>query len=88
MSSWGVGQQASGSVALPHPQPHAPSPPHPAEQLHPAAFEEAARGKLHLISRMQEGYDHSYFTIATFIDDHVAFHAKHLLGGGGDGGSS
>lgn len=27
---------------------------------------------------MQEGYDHSYFTIATFIDDHIAFHAKHL----------
>jgi S-formylglutathione hydrolase len=28
---------------------------------------------------MQPGYDHSYFTIATFIDDHIAFHAKHLL---------
>lgn len=22
----------------------------------------------------------SYFTIATFMDDHLAFHAKHLLG--------
>ena len=22
----------------------------------------------------------SYFTIATFVDDHLAFHAKHLLG--------
>jgi len=22
----------------------------------------------------------SYFTIATFMDDHIAFHAKHLLG--------
>lgn len=47
-------------------------------QLHPWAFEEAARGKLAVQSRMQEGYDHSYFTIATFIDDHIAFHAKHL----------
>lgn len=28
--------------------------------------------------RMQEGYDHSYFFIASFIDDHIAFHAKHL----------
>jgi hypothetical protein len=48
-------------------------------QLHPGAFEEAAAGKLQLTSRMQPGYDHSYFTIATFIDDHIAFHAKHLL---------
>jgi len=25
--------------------------------------------------RLQEGYDHSYFFISTFIDDHVAHHA-------------
>lgn len=25
--------------------------------------------------RMQEGYDHSYFFIASFIDEHIAFHA-------------
>lgn len=23
---------------------------------------------------------HSYFTISTFIDDHLAFHARHLKG--------
>ena len=28
--------------------------------------------------RMQEGYDHSYFFIATFIDDHLRFHAGNL----------
>jgi S-formylglutathione hydrolase len=28
--------------------------------------------------RMQEGYDHSYFFISTFIGDHFAHHAKHL----------
>jgi S-formylglutathione hydrolase len=28
--------------------------------------------------RMQEGYDHSYFFISTFIADHVRFHARHL----------
>ena len=28
--------------------------------------------------RMQPGYDHSYFFIATFIADHVAWHAKRL----------
>lgn len=28
--------------------------------------------------RMQEGYDHSYFCISTFIDDHINFHADAL----------
>ncbi|TAA40392.1 S-formylglutathione hydrolase [Corallincola spongiicola] len=28
--------------------------------------------------RMQPGYDHSYFFIASFIDDHLHFHAEHL----------
>jgi S-formylglutathione hydrolase len=28
--------------------------------------------------RMQEGYDHSYFFIASFVAEHVAFHAAHL----------
>jgi S-formylglutathione hydrolase len=28
--------------------------------------------------RMQDGYDHSYFFIASFIEDHLRFHARHL----------
>ena len=28
--------------------------------------------------RMQEGYDHSYYFIASFIEDHLRFHAHHL----------
>ena len=28
--------------------------------------------------RMQEGYDHSYFFIATFMADHIAWHAERL----------
>jgi S-formylglutathione hydrolase len=28
--------------------------------------------------RMQDGYDHSYFFIATFVEDHLRFHARHL----------
>lgn len=28
--------------------------------------------------RMQKGYDHSYFFIATFMEDHIAFHAEAL----------
>lgn len=30
------------------------------------------------VLRMQKGYDHSYFTIATFIEDHIAMHAEAL----------
>ncbi|GAB4819149.1 hypothetical protein N2152v2_006195 [Parachlorella kessleri] len=47
-------------------------------QLHPWAFEKAIEGKVQLTSRMQEGYDHSYFFISTFVADHLQFHAKHL----------
>ncbi|WP_368185252.1 S-formylglutathione hydrolase [Aestuariibius sp. HNIBRBA575] len=28
--------------------------------------------------RLQKGYDHSYFFISTFIEDHIAFHAEAL----------
>ena len=31
-----------------------------------------------LTLRWHEGYDHSYFFIASFIGDHLAFHARHL----------
>ena len=31
-----------------------------------------------VIYRSQIGYDHSYFFIASFIEDHLRFHAKHL----------
>ncbi len=47
-------------------------------QLHPWAFEEAAAGKLHLKSNLRVGYDHSYYFIGTFIEEHIKFHAKHL----------
>jgi S-formylglutathione hydrolase len=30
--------------------------------------------------RMQAGYDHSYHFVATFIEEHIAFHAEHLYG--------
>lgn len=31
--------------------------------------------------RMQKGYDHSYFFISTFMEDHVTFHAEALYAG-------
>ncbi|MCV2881676.1 S-formylglutathione hydrolase [Actibacterium sp. XHP0104] len=30
--------------------------------------------------RMQKGYDHSYFFVSSFIEDHIAFHAEALYG--------
>lgn len=31
--------------------------------------------------RMQSGYDHSYFFVASFMEEHVTFHAEALWGG-------
>ena len=50
-----------------------------AEQLQPAKLAELARQRdWPLTLRIQPGYDHSYFTIATFIEDHLRFHAEYL----------
>ncbi len=50
-----------------------------AEQLFPHKLQAAcaARG-IPLTLRMQDGYDHSYHFIATFIGEHLAFHARAL----------
>lgn len=51
-----------------------------ADQLQPAVFAEAARQKdWPLTLRIQPGYDHSYYFIASFIEDHLRFHAEHLF---------
>jgi S-formylglutathione hydrolase len=49
------------------------------EQLRPQLFVEAARrAGQPMTLRMQEGYDHSYFFIASFIGDHLAWHKRGL----------
>ncbi|WP_338461659.1 S-formylglutathione hydrolase [Synechococcus elongatus IITB7] len=50
-----------------------------AGQLLPQNLEQAAQaaGKA-LTLRYQPGYNHSYFFIASFIDDHLRFHAEQL----------
>jgi S-formylglutathione hydrolase len=49
------------------------------EQLRPGALEAAAEASGYpLTLRRQEGYDHSYFFISSFVDDHLRFHALHL----------
>ena len=48
-------------------------------ELQPARFEEACRASGQALElRMQPGYDHSYFFIATFMEDHLRHHARHL----------
>jgi len=49
------------------------------EQLKPQALVHAAqKSGTQLTLNMHEGYDHSYFFIASFIEEHIAFHAGHL----------
>ena len=49
------------------------------EQLKTHLIEEASSAANYPIEvRMQEGYDHSYYFIASFIEDHLRFHAAHL----------
>jgi len=48
-------------------------------QLLPENFVKAAEGKGKINVRWQDGYDHSYFTIASFADDHVNHAARYLL---------
>jgi S-formylglutathione hydrolase len=51
------------------------------EQLKPELLAEAAKAAGQTLTlRMQPGYDHSYFFMASFIADHVAFHAARLKG--------
>jgi S-formylglutathione hydrolase len=50
-----------------------------AEQLHPEALRAACAAAGHpLVLRMQPGYDHSYFFIASFIEEHLRHHAAAL----------
>ena len=52
-----------------------------AEQLKPELLEAACAAAGHpLTLRMQPGYDHSYYFIATFMGDHVRHHASAMKG--------
>ncbi len=47
--------------------------------LRPWLFEEAIKGTdIKLTLRMHERYDHSYYFISTFMDDHLKWHAERL----------
>jgi S-formylglutathione hydrolase len=50
-------------------------------QLKPWLFEAACSDAGQPVElRMQEGYDHSYYLMATFMEDHLRHHAKALIG--------
>jgi S-formylglutathione hydrolase len=48
-------------------------------QLKPDSLKKATHKKnVDLQLRLHAGYDHSYFFISSFIDEHITFHASHL----------
>ncbi|UNK42642.1 S-formylglutathione hydrolase [Luteimonas sp. S4-F44] len=50
-------------------------------QLRPQLLQAACAAASHPLElRMQPGYDHSYYFIASFIGDHIAHHARALRG--------
>jgi S-formylglutathione hydrolase len=49
------------------------------EQLKTHLLDEACRkAGMPVTIRMQDGYDHSYFFVSTFIGDHIGWHAERL----------
>jgi S-formylglutathione hydrolase len=47
--------------------------------LQPEALAQAVMARrLPATLRLQEGYDHSYFFVSTFMEDHISFHAEAL----------
>jgi S-formylglutathione hydrolase len=51
-------------------------------ELRPELLEAAcATARLPLTLRRQQGYDHSYYFISTFMADHLAWHAERLKRG-------
>ena len=48
-------------------------------ELHPETLEQAASQSGHALElRQHAGYDHGYYFIQTFIDDHLKHHATAL----------
>jgi S-formylglutathione hydrolase len=50
-----------------------------ADQLYPELFEAVCKSAAQPLElRRHAGYDHGYYFIATFMEDHIRFHAKRL----------
>jgi len=49
------------------------------EYLQAEILQVACKANYHpLTLRMQAGYDHSYYFISSFIEDHITYHAEFL----------
>jgi S-formylglutathione hydrolase len=49
------------------------------EQLRPELLERACKqADIPLLLRRQAGYDHSYYFVSTFMEDHLRWHAARL----------
>ncbi len=58
------------------------------EQLHPERFADACRDSGQALDlRMHGGYDHGYYFIQTFMEDHLRWHAAALRGERADAGN-
>lgn len=49
------------------------------KQLLPENFINSCPKSINCQYRLQDGYDHSYWFIQTFIDDHLRFHHSHFI---------
>lgn len=50
------------------------------DQLKPELLQQVCEEYNHPLNlRMQQGYDHSYYFVATFINDHLRYHARFLM---------
>ena len=50
------------------------------QQLRPDLLEAVCKARNHRLSlRLHDGFDHSYYFIATFLEDHFAHHAKAIV---------
>ena len=50
------------------------------KQLQPEAFADACNKVGYKLNyRLQDGYDHGYYFISTFVGEHIEFHARRLL---------
>ena len=50
-----------------------------AEQLRPDLLDAACSAAgIPLTLRLQPGYDHSYYSISTWMEDHLRWHSAHL----------
>ncbi len=52
---------------------------YPAQLRTEALIDAAAQSGAHVEIRFQPGYDHSYYFISSFIEEHLRFHARYLF---------